>query len=192
MKNIEYQRLISLSLIFIAIVVFFGSAIMFGNYNTQDIWPRIVGALFGVVLSAIITMLLLSGQTRNALEKERNAEIFKEKLKIYQEYLHALCKILKDGEITSEEAVELQFLTSYISLHTRSKSIYQISANSSNIINLYVGEKSPTKNTEDLLKNLFDIVHCFRKELYPKDMTWDNTDINKTIEELQILEQVAV
>lgn len=192
MKNIEYQRLISLSLIFIAIVVFFGSAIMFGNYNTQDIWPRIVGALFGVVLSAIITMLLLSGQTRNALEKERNAEIFKEKLKIYQEYLHALCKILKDGEITSEEAVELQFLTSYISLHTRSKSIYQISANASNIINLYVGEKSPTKNTEDLLKNLFEIVHYFRKELYPKDMTWDNTDINKTIEELQILEQVAV
>ena len=59
-------------------------------------------------------------------------------------------------------------------------------------INLYVGEKSPTKNTEDLLKNIFDIVHCFRKELYPKDMTWDNTDINKTIEELQILEQVAV
>ena len=72
MKKIEYQGLISLSLIFIAIVVFFGSAIMFGNYNTQDIWPRIVGALFGVVLSAIITMLLLSGQTRNALEKERN------------------------------------------------------------------------------------------------------------------------
>ena len=98
MKKIEYQGLISLSLIFIAIVVFFGSAIMFGNYNTQDIWPRIVGALFGVVLSAIITMLLLSGQTRNALEKERNAEIFKEKLKIYQEYLHALCKILKDGD----------------------------------------------------------------------------------------------
>ena len=60
------------------------------------------------------------------------------------------------------------------------------------VINLYVGEKSSTKNTEDLLKNLFDIVHCFRKELYPKDMTWDNTDINKTIDELQILEQVAV
>ena len=187
MKKIESQGLISLSLIFIAIVVFFGSAIMFGNYNTQDIWPRIVGALFGVVLSAIITMLLLSGQTRNALEKERNAEIFKEKLKIYQEYLHALCKILKDGEITSEEAVELQFLTSYISLHTRSKSIYQISANASNIINLYVGEKSPTKNTEDLLKNLFDIVHCFRKELYPKDMTWDNTDINNTIDRKSVV-----
>ena len=192
MKSIEYQRLISLSLIFIAIVVFFGSAIMFGNYNTQDIWPRIVGALFGVVLSAIITMLLLSGQTRNALEKERNAEIFKEKLKIYQEYLHALCKILKDGEITSEEAVELQFLTSYISLHTRSKSICEISANASNIIHLYVGKNSPTKNTEELLKNLFKIVHCFRKELYPKDITWDNSDINKTIEKLQVLEQVAV
>lgn len=192
MKSIEYQRLISLSLIFIAIVVFFGSAIMFGNYNTQDIWPRIVGALFGVVLSAIITMLLLSGQTCNALEKERNTEIFKEKLKIYQEYLHALCKILKDGEITSEEAVELQFLTSYISLHTKSKSICEISANASNIIHLYVGKKTPTKNTEELLKNLFEIVHCFREELYPKDMAWNNNDINKTIEKLQILEQVAV
>lgn len=109
MKNIEYQRLISLSLIFIAIVVFFGSAIMFGNYNTQDIWPRIVGALFGVVLSAIITMLLLSGQTRNALEKERNAEIFKEKLKIYQEYLHALCKILKDGRLHQRKLLSCNF-----------------------------------------------------------------------------------
>ena len=151
MKNIEYQRLISLSLIFIAIVVFFGSAIMFGNYNTQDIWPRIVGAcLEWSYLPHYDASFVWSD--RNALEKERNAEIFKEKLKIYQEYLHALCKILKDGEITSEEAVELQFLTSYISLHTRSKSIYKISANASNIINLYVGEKSPTKNTEDLLK----------------------------------------
>ena len=168
MKSIEYQRLISLSLIFIAIVVFFGSAIMFGNYNTQDIWPRIVGALFGVVLSAIITMLLLSGQTRNALEKERNTEIFKEKLKIYQEYLHALCKILKDGEITSEEAVELQFLTSYISLHTKSKSICEISANASNIIHLYVGKKTPTKNTEELLKNLFEMSTVLGKSYIQK------------------------
>ena len=68
----------------------------------------------------------------------------------------------------------------------------EISANASNIIHLYVGKNSPTKNTEELLKNLFEIVHCFRKELYPKDMTWDNSDINKTIEKLQVLEQVAV
>ena len=49
MKNIEYQRLISLSLIFIAIVVFFGSAIMFGiiwsslichHYNASFVWSN--------------------------------------------------------------------------------------------------------------------------------------------------------
>lgn len=55
------QKLLLTAILVVTIVVFFGSAIMFGNYNTLDIWPRIVGALFGVVLSAIITMLLLSG-----------------------------------------------------------------------------------------------------------------------------------
>lgn len=135
----------------LAVVIFFESAIVFGYFDTLSIWLQIVGALFGVVLSAIITMLLLSGQSRNALEKERSAEIFREKLRIYQEYLHRLCDILRDGEITSEEAIELQFLTSYISLHTDSKNIKEICVNTSNMVSNYIGEHAQ-KSTQDFLQ----------------------------------------
>ena len=68
MRRIKSQRIVVFSLVVLAVVIFFESAIVFGYFDTLSIWLQIVGALFGVVLSAIITMLLLSGQSRNALE----------------------------------------------------------------------------------------------------------------------------
>ena len=174
----------------LAVVIFFESAIVFGYFDTLSIWLQIVGALFGVVLSAIITMLLLSGQSRNALEKERSAEIFREKLRIYQEYLHRLCDILRDGEITSEEAIELQFLTSYISLHTDSKNIKEICVNTSNMVSNYIGEHAQ-KSTQVLLANLYEIVRVFREELYASGIEWSEKDIEGVIEHLLVLDHVA-
>ena len=186
------QKLLLTAILVVTIVVFFGSAIMFGNYNTLDIWPRIVGALFGVVLSAIITMLLLSGQTRNALEKERNAEIFKEKLRIYQEYLHKLCTVLEDGEITGEEAVELQFLTSYISLHTSSENIKKVSDYTAKIIELYLRDNNEKSLSKHLLQNLYAILSVFRSELYINETSWKDKDIEDAIRNFEIFDAMAV
>ena len=190
MRRIKSQRIVVFSLVVLAVVIFFESAIVFGYFDTLSIWLQIVGALFGVVLSAIITMLLLSGQSRNALEKERSAEIFREKLRIYQEYLHRLCDILRDGEITSEEAIELQFLTSYISLHTDSKNIKEICVNTSNMVSNYIGEHAQ-KSTQVLLANLYEIVRVFREELYASGIEWSEKDIKGVIEHLLVLEHVA-
>lgn len=190
MRRIKSQRIVVFSLVVLAVVIFFESAIVFGYFDTLSIWLQIVGALFGVVLSAIITMLLLSGQSRNALEKERSAEIFREKLRIYQEYLHRLCDILRDGEITSEEAIELQFLTSYISLHTDSKNIKEICVNTSNMVSNYIGEHAQ-KSTQVLLANLYEIVRVFRGELYASGIEWSEKDIKSVIEHLLVLDHVA-
>lgn len=190
MRRIKNQRIVVFSLVVLAVVIFFESAIVFGYFDTLSIWLQIVGALFGVVLSAIITMLLLSGQSRNALEKERSAEIFREKLRIYQEFLHKLCDILRDGEITSEEAIELQFLTAYISLHTESKNIREVSEKTSNIVNNFIGEHPP-RNTQLLLANLYEIVRIFREELYAAGIEWNEKDIEGVIEHLLVLDHVA-
>ena len=190
MRRIKSQRIVVFSLVVLAVVIFFESAIVFGYFDTLSIWLQIVGALFGVVLSAIITMLLLSGQSRNALEKERSAEIFREKLRIYQEYLHRLCDILRDGEITSEEAIELQFLTSYISLHADSKNIKEICVNTSNMVSNYIGGHAQ-KSTQVLLANLYEIVRVFREALYASGIEWSEKDIKSVIEHLLVLDHVA-
>lgn len=51
-------------------------------------------AVLGVVITAIITMILLRGQSDNDVERERAAKVFEEKLRIYKDYLHTLYDVI--------------------------------------------------------------------------------------------------
>ena len=177
-KNIN----ISIALGILAIII----AVAFRLFSEADLWFQMFSAILGVIITVIITNLLLNSQTSNDIERERNSEIFKEKLRIYQEFLQALYDVLKEEAVTPDEAMRLQFQTSYIAMHTSSKHILQISENVSSIVKMY--SQCPNENgrkviqdRELLLKNLFSIVEVFRKELY-KDMSeFDRNDIDKAI-----------
>lgn len=177
-KNIN----ISIALGMLAVII----AVAFRLFSEADLWFQMFSAILGVIITIIITNLLLNSQTNNDIERERNSEIFKEKLRIYQEFLQALYDVLKEEAVTPDEAMRLQFQTSYIAMHTSSENILQISKNVSNIVKMY--SQCPSENgkkviqdRELLLRNLFSIVEIFRKELY-KDMKYfDRADIDKAI-----------
>lgn len=177
-KNIN----ISIALGMLAVII----AVAFRLFSEADLWFQMFSAILGVIITIIITNLLLNSQTNNDIERERNSEIFKEKLRIYQEFLQALYDVLKEEAVTPDEAMRLQFQTSYIAMHTSSENILQISKNVSNIVKMY--SQCPSENgkkiiqdRELLLRNLFSIVEIFRKELYKDMKDFDRADIDKAI-----------
>ena len=185
-ENKTFVRLLVGCLLLLALFV--GVATLSGSWPGSDFSAQILSALAGAVVAAIITLFLLLGQTSSEEKKERNTKVFEEKLQIYQDFLHCLYDVIKDGKVTKEEAVQLEFQTSYITMHTDSDRIKEIAKLVKTIVDSLndegfrsdaanAAEKEARKN-DVLMENLFGIVNEFKKELYQTVPT-DKDDLNR-------------
>ena len=161
-------------------------AVVFRLFSEADLWFQMFSAILGVIITIIITSLLLTSQSRSDMERERSSEVFREKLRIYQEFLQALYDVLKEESVTPSEAMRLQFQTSYIAMHTSSRHIRQVSDCVSDIVQMYSqcpdeGGRKVLRDKELLLRNLFRIVEIFRQELYPGKTDFNREDIAQAI-----------
>ena len=158
--------------VFLLISVFCLVPIIFGIYDNMSLWPNFYGALMGVILTAVTTVVLLLGQTSSEEEKERNTKVFEEKINVYKEFLQIFCKIIEDGKIDKTNKIQLQFQLSYIAMHTKSKHIKQISSQVKTIVLKITDDK-----IENYMPQLFTIVQSFREELYGDKSKLSQTDI---------------
>lgn len=178
MKKNETKRVYSvlLGIGFVAATV----AICFFVFHIPDFWPQllaiIASAFLGAGATAWITKSLLKDQQKSEEEKERRTKVFEEKLQIYQNFLHCLYEVIKDGEVTKEEAIRLEFQTSYITMHTKSEHVKEIAEQVKNIVESLKYKGNPdekvndaetlSKDNEQLMNCLFNIVEQFKEELY--------------------------
>lgn len=170
-------------LVFLTIIVLFTAVASYFYYKSDNaVGPNLITAFVGVVMSALVTLVLLNGQTKDEEKKERNIMVFEKKLRIYQDFLHCLYEVIKDGDVTEEEAIRLQFQTSFITMHTESEHIKAVAKQVQMIVsNLKNKEGNPEKakndaesnadNNENLMQCLFSIVEEFKKELYDIKLT---------------------
>lgn len=146
-----------------------------------DFWAQllaiIASAFLGAGATAWLTNTLLSNQQESEEAKEKNIKVYEEKLRIYQEFLNCLYDVIKDGKVTNEEAIRLQFQTSYITMHTESEQIKNIAEQVKNIVN-----DVKEDNNAQLMQRLFDIVKVFKKELYSNPTDIDTENIAKAVE----------
>ena len=163
-----------------AITCFF--AVYLRLFTEKELWYEMFAAILGVIITAVITMVLLKGQTTNDVERERAAKVFEEKLRIYQEYLQTLCNVIEDRCLSDKEKILLEFHTSYVAMHCDPKYIVDVSNSVKNIIE-YVcpdeidtikGDNRGSDSPDALLDNLFNIVEAFRKDLYGSDFKFDD------------------
>ena len=156
-------------------------AICFFVFHFPDFWAQllaiIASAFLGAGATAWLTNMLLENQQKTEEEKEKNIKVYEEKLRIYQEFLHCLYEVINDGEVTKEEALRLEFQTSYITMHTKSEHIKEIAEQIKDIIESLNEKGNPNEKTnaaekesrgnDRLMNSLFTIVEQFRRELYP-------------------------
>ena len=170
--------------ILVVIACFF--AVYLRLFTGKELWYEMFAAVLGVIITAVITMILLRGQSDDDVERERAAKVFEEKLRIYQDYLHTLCDVIKDHSLSDEEKIRLEFQTSYVAMHCDSKYIATVSNAVKELIEYCCpdedGENLSRKNKsgspDPLLDNLFCIVEAFRKDLYP-DSNFEFDDKHK-------------
>lgn len=160
------------------LAIFVGVATFSGSWPGSEASSQILSALAGAVVAAMITLFLLIGQTSGEEKKERNTKVFEEKLKIYKEFMQCLYEVVKDGEIREEDAIRLQFQTSYITMHTSSEHIKEIAKHVESIV-----RDLKDDNNARLMERIFAIVEQLKEELYLPNYSDEKNEHKSNIEE---------
>ena len=169
-------------------LLFAVTAVLFKVFEIEIFPSQIYGALMGSVITCIITLLLLRGQTSSEELKERNMAVFNQKQAVYHRFIEELHKIVRDGEITIEskkagdpngpavdELKDLIFQLGLLQMHAKPDTFNTVKAGIMNMIaalNSYndCEEKDKSKEApkfyDQLSQSLFKITNELRKELY--------------------------
>lgn len=184
--KLTQNKIVIITSILIVLACFF--AIYLRLFTEKELWYEMFAAVLGVIITAIITMILLRGQSDNDVERERASKVFEEKLRIYQEYLHTLYEVIKDGSLSDEEKMQLEFQTSFVAMHCSPCYIASVSTAVKKIIehtcseeDRGINEIGKSNTPEPLLENLFCVVEAFRKDLYGADFKFDSEHKQTTL-----------
>jgi hypothetical protein len=98
MRN--FRALISAAL---CLVGFCAIAVVFKVFPLRELPASFIGAALGAVITGVVTVVLLEGQSKAEEIKERNVKVFEQKSAIFQEYINQVWRIWEDQKITAEE-----------------------------------------------------------------------------------------
>lgn len=163
-------------------IIFIIAAVAFHIFEIDMLPSQFFGALIGVVITAIITVLLLKGQTDNAEKLEKNVKIFEHKQEVYHAFIDKLQEILKDGEITinntTDELKELIFQLGYMQMHASEETMDEV-LNRLAIMMRQNAEFNALKDTDkqreianfyaDFSNELFCTIAAIKKDLYGEE-----------------------
>lgn len=175
----------------------------------QNELPKIVeeinNSAIGAILTAIVTVFLLQGQTATEEERDKNLSVFEKKQEVYHNFLEKLKGIIMDGEIkiaqygedadmreNVDELKELLFELGYIQMHTSEENTKKIFTKVSDIIKALSDFSSEGIAQQQLLpqfygslsEHLFEIVSILKSDLYGIDTKAINkSDIANLLQE---------
>jgi len=105
MKN--YKNIIIIIISVVCILVFFVFAGITEAISVPEIPASFLGAAAGAAITAVVTLLLLQGQTRAEEVKERNVKVFEKKSIIFSKYIDVVWNAWEDFNITDKEYKQL-------------------------------------------------------------------------------------
>ncbi len=151
----------------ISISIFVFSSIYQGTI--PKIVEEINNSSIGAILTAIITVLLLSQQSSSEEVKERNVRVFEEKSERFNTFISKLWDIWDDRVVSLEELNELIKLVSKdIILYTKPETVDKILEHLIKIAEEATPDKSNNKDaavTKRIQENIFDIINELAKEI---------------------------
>jgi gas vesicle protein len=91
----------------VAIVIFCTIAVLFKVVSLDELPINFIGATLGALIGALITLVLLKGQTAIEEEKGKDIRILKKKTKLFQDFMEDVWKIWEDQQITQDDYKKL-------------------------------------------------------------------------------------
>lgn len=143
-------------------ILFLGGGVLFQIFEFGSLPMQFYGALIGVVITAIITVFLLQGQTATEEMKEQNMRIFEKKSAIFSDFMDNLWEIWKKKSISMEEIVEIIGRVSKdIIPYTNPVATKEILG----YLNLIADSIDKEDMSEKIDENVFKIINVLSKEI---------------------------
>lgn len=168
-KNILSSKLFIILLTLLAISL---SIFIFGIIYQNEL-PKLVeeinNSTIGGILTAIITVLLLQGQTASEEEKERSVKVFEEKSQKFNEFTNELWKIWEDRSVSLEElTVLMKSVAQNIIPYAKPENSQKILASLNKIADKATPNQSDSNNeqiTNEIQKEIFAIINILSGEI---------------------------
>jgi hypothetical protein len=160
--------LYGLGILFVISLSFF----IFGSLYENEM-PKIVEEInnssIGAILTAIITVLLLSQQSSSEEIKERNVRVFEEKSEKYNVFIEKLWEVWDDRVVSLEEIHQIiKMLSKDIVLYTKPETVEKIADCLMEIAKQAKPDKTDSNDenvTQLIQKNILTIINALAKEL---------------------------
>ncbi len=157
----------------LGILLTFTLSIFIFNILYQNTLPKFIeeinNSAIGAILTAFITVLLLSQQSTNEEVRERNVKVFQEKSDKFNDFIGKLWGIWEDRQVTLEELNEImKYLSKDIILYTRSETVNKILTYLNEIADQVKPDGISDKTDEvskKIQKNIFSIINELAKEI---------------------------
>ena len=181
-------------LVTIATLLFILGVMNFFIWKRDDLAPQLIGALFGTIATAVITVLLLNTQTSIEENKDIGVSVFGKKQEIYLQFIDFLQEITKDNKVSEEELQALIYQLSLIQMHADSKIAEQVCGYVGDLIVQLkeLNEKDSQKTTiySCMAETIFSIVSVLKEDLYGK--VEDNVEIKPQVYFKQMIYQSSL
>jgi len=82
-------------------------AVVFNVFSLNQLPSSFVGAALGAVITGVVTVILLDGQSKAEEIKERNVKVFEKKSTIFSEYIDVVWDAWEDLKVTDKEFQKL-------------------------------------------------------------------------------------
>lgn len=172
---------------------------VFSQIFEWEVMPsQFYGALIGTVITAIITVLLLQGQTAIEEQKDISIHVFEKKQEVYHRFIEALEKITQDGKLNvpgtenyevrddgvRDELQDLIYQLALVQMHASTDTAKAVTEKVGSLITAISkmhGENGEVKKAtaadySALAGTVFGIVALLRKDLYsPESRTTENS-----------------
>lgn len=165
-----------------------GASLIFQIFNVDTLLNRLYGSLIGVVLTAIITVFLLQGQTQSQEKREKSVKVFEKKQLVYHDFLVHIDRILQDGKLAipergsdePNELIELILQLGYIKLHAQEAHTRAITGQVTKILGILRQEQiqgvdSERTFYESIAEEIFLLVTIMRRDLYDHNEQLDDS-----------------
>lgn len=107
--NINSNKTFKYMGVLLCVIVVFAALSSFFYWRSDNaVGPNLITAFVGVVISALVTLVLLNGQTKDEEEKERNLKLYNTKLQVYSDFVYDMYEFLRDNQVTEEEFSSLR------------------------------------------------------------------------------------
>ena len=116
--NIKQKLFLVLLVFCVCLLIFIGYRLLYAA-EISSYGKELIAGCLGAVITIFATYALLKSQTDSEITKNQLEEIFKEKLKIYSEFITFLNQIHTDGELNHQEMKELVEWAAKLSLICR-------------------------------------------------------------------------